>query len=311
MNSFVSREEAIIIWDAPSQTQHFIRRATINTTARQVGFLVPTPSEPELAEVPTSVFDELLHYAKPKATITPTAPLLMSCTLSASRDTRRVEVLQRTQVAGYEAVVLRASRSDSLAGWMKDNGFPEGKGLAEWLSPYVEKGWFVTAFKVTEATGTGALATALVRMSVKTESPYFPYREPERDGRPSAPLRLFLIANSAMAGEFRGDDGAVPWNSFLLFRDHLKLDAVPTLTDALPTGLQGDWHLTAYTTKFWADRSPESDLFFVPEDGPAYRSKREIPIPVDLSLIVLALAFGLRRFWKQRMAEDNASSASN
>src|SRR5437879_4070273 len=46
----IANETALIIWDAESETQHFIRRATFDTKAKDFGFLVPTPSKPELDE---------------------------------------------------------------------------------------------------------------------------------------------------------------------------------------------------------------------------------------------------------------------
>jgi hypothetical protein len=41
--------EAIILWDAPTGIEQFIRRASFETEAPGFGFIVPTPSVPELA----------------------------------------------------------------------------------------------------------------------------------------------------------------------------------------------------------------------------------------------------------------------
>jgi hypothetical protein len=49
----IADESAIIIWDEQSQTEHFIRRASFTTGAKDFGFLVPTPTLPSLAEAPT------------------------------------------------------------------------------------------------------------------------------------------------------------------------------------------------------------------------------------------------------------------
>ena len=53
----IIEESAVIVWDAPSQTEHFIRRATFRGKGRDFGFLVPVPSVPALAEVPDEVFE--------------------------------------------------------------------------------------------------------------------------------------------------------------------------------------------------------------------------------------------------------------
>ena len=46
----IAEESAVIIWDAESKIQHFIRRATFSTPTKDFGFLVPTPSQPKLEE---------------------------------------------------------------------------------------------------------------------------------------------------------------------------------------------------------------------------------------------------------------------
>ena len=56
----ITNESALIIWDAESKTEHFIRRAAFQSTSTDFGFLVPTPTQPELAEADDSVFDHNL-----------------------------------------------------------------------------------------------------------------------------------------------------------------------------------------------------------------------------------------------------------
>src|SRR5579862_9008472 len=62
----VMDEAAVIVWDAGSHTEHFIRRATFNTAARDLGFLVPTPTKPELASADDGVFRQLEERMKPE-----------------------------------------------------------------------------------------------------------------------------------------------------------------------------------------------------------------------------------------------------
>src|SRR5579862_6019086 len=55
----IADESAIIIWDEAARTQHFIRRASFQTAGEDFGFLVPTPTQPELAEASDASFKEL------------------------------------------------------------------------------------------------------------------------------------------------------------------------------------------------------------------------------------------------------------
>src|SRR4051794_16290236 len=62
----IADESAVVVWDAASKTQHFIRRATFRTKAADLGFLVPTPTQPALAEVGNGVFNYLEDVIRPK-----------------------------------------------------------------------------------------------------------------------------------------------------------------------------------------------------------------------------------------------------
>ncbi len=52
-------QTVIIIWDATNKTQHFIRKASFKSEADDFGFLIPSPSQPELAESDNSEFVNL------------------------------------------------------------------------------------------------------------------------------------------------------------------------------------------------------------------------------------------------------------
>ena len=58
----INEESALIVWDAEHKIEHFIRKATFQTTASHFGFLVPTPSRPELAEVKEALFTTLSQH---------------------------------------------------------------------------------------------------------------------------------------------------------------------------------------------------------------------------------------------------------
>src|ERR1051326_3386095 len=62
----IADESAIIVWDSATGTEHFIRRATFKSAAQDFGFLVPTPTKPELAEADDAAFKELARITAPK-----------------------------------------------------------------------------------------------------------------------------------------------------------------------------------------------------------------------------------------------------
>jgi Uncharacterized protein conserved in bacteria (DUF2330) len=236
-------ESAIIIWDAATKTQHFIRRATFSSSARDFGFLVPTPTKPELAEAGDEGFNALAGLTEPRI-VTQSAPSggggcgcgsVMSPMIagSAHKAEQTVDVLESKRVAGYDAVVLQADNAGELSKWLKDHGYESSPALTEWVEPYVKKGWKITAFKIARddaaapagtaktgpatarAPGEAQMSTSAVRMTFHTEHPFFPYREPP--GAPPATsgpnperlLRVYFVA----AGRVKGTlgEGGKPW----------------------------------------------------------------------------------------------------
>ncbi len=62
----IDAEEALIVWDAAQQTEHFIRRANFAQARGSFGFVVPTPTRPALAEAEDGVFARLARlYLRP------------------------------------------------------------------------------------------------------------------------------------------------------------------------------------------------------------------------------------------------------
>jgi len=125
-----------------------------------------------------------------------------------------VQVLHRQTVGGLDAAVLAADDAEALRLWLEKNGYNARPELSGWLAPYLANRWKITAFKIAQDPKTGeAVKTSPVRMSFRTEKPFFPYREPEapkdsavNTGRPRL-LRVFFVGDQRVQGMV----GASPW----------------------------------------------------------------------------------------------------
>ena len=102
----------VILWDAATQTEHFIRRASFKSEAEDFGFLVPTPTQPALNESGTDALciprqaDRAGNRSKRRA---PAAGWDVSCPCqwqTAVASLPDVVVLEDKMVAGFHAVVL-------------------------------------------------------------------------------------------------------------------------------------------------------------------------------------------------------------
>jgi hypothetical protein len=148
-----------------------------------------------------------------------------------------VDVLEQKRIGDYDATVLRFRKGDGdtpergaaeLEKWLITHGYETPPAVKEWLTRYVKDEWCITAFKIAIPTpknakdGTNAtpnphaprndLRAEPIRMSFKTEKPFYPYREPatEPTARPEPRLlRVFFAAAARYEGKL--GDGTKPW----------------------------------------------------------------------------------------------------
>lgn len=201
----ISEESALIVWDAANKTEHFIRRAQFDTKARDFGFLVPTPTRPSLSEVDDAVFAQLLELTRPPARyVSPeqlAAEKAAASKAAGEKSAPVVTVLETKVVAGFDAAVIASNDAHALNAWLKSNAYASSPELTEWLKPYLARRWIITAFKVSnDGSGAGRAATSAVRMSFKTDRPFFPYREPAVRNAASRVLEVYFLSGERVEG---------------------------------------------------------------------------------------------------------------
>lgn len=215
-------QTVLIIWDAAAKTQHFIRQASFKSAADDFGFLVPTPSQPELAESGNEAFPFLGKLTEPEVQKVPRPSGGMGCGCSKSAAPgaaalKDVRVLDEKLVAGFRAVVLEATSADALVRWLKEHGYAFSPAVEAWARPYVAGGWKITALRVAkdkDGPPTETVAASSLRLSFQTDRPLFPYREPDYQGQTAALgashrlLRIYFIADARYQGELTRE---VPW----------------------------------------------------------------------------------------------------
>lgn len=310
----VAEESAVIVWEPETKTQHFIRRATFRGEAGDFGFLVPTPSRPELAGVDDEVFSRLQHKTMRQTEHRTVrridwTPLLLRPFIphdkgeTAGSARAPVEVLATQKVAGYEAAILDATDAGALDTWLAANGYDTSPDLAEWLKAYIDRRWIVTAFKIDK--GAGAMArTEAVRMSFTTERPFFPYREPasQREGA-SAPrvLAIWFIGPERVTGRIGGQ---TPWPGQLFWSDRIGDTAAGGVTlapRARLTAFQDHSSPRPGTDDLYFERDPDQQTVLPPPN--VETEYRTTWVPLDAMLAPLALG----GWWWRRMKKRAAS----
>lgn len=354
----ITREEAIIIWDERQKIEHFIRRAQFQGSAQELGFLVPTPSRPELGEVPDRAFAPWLQAVQPqiqtRIELVPTliqAILLPQFTASekqALNALARVELGPEQDLGSYTAQILRSAEPQALQDWLKAHGYESDQALLDWLRPYAQSGWFVTAFRVKPSAKEAAdsslesasaaaeinanaelqeLELPAVRLSFKTETPFYPYTEPQRERASGAPrmLRLYTLASAPKVGIYGSEaesDRAQPLGFDGLHGvqgRRMNLHTAPTpqaqklLESVLPDSqLKVDgWWLSAWSDFSQTRPGPQdvvAELFIqsTSEDHffrPTRTRKKVWFFPFDIALLLGWLIWRIRRY-KRRKAQS-------
>lgn len=273
----IADETALIIWDAASKTEHFIRRASFATDAGDFGFLVPTPTKPTLEEADEAVFSSLTKLTEPRVITKPRPSSGVGCGCGASAvkgvkstPPPSVRVLEEKRVAGHDAVVLEADNADALSKWLKEHGYEFSPALTEWVNPYVTAGWKITAFRIaTDLGDKKRIGTSALRMTFKTERPFFPYHEPteapdvKRTARDFRVLRVFFVGSERVKGTLgeKGEDwseGVVAWSNKLDAGQREKLLQLVKLPAETPPE---SWWLTEFEDLSWP-RPGTADVYF-------------------------------------------------
>ena len=252
----VAGEEVLIAWDAASHTEHFVRHLSFRDASHDFGFLVPTPTRPELAEANDSIFTslfDLYHRVMRSHAIPTNADGMRTAEASAVMP---VQVLEHRQVAGLDATVLSATDSQALAAWLNAHHYPSSPTLAQYLEPYVRQHWTVTAFRFDPGAGNTAFGTRALRMTFHADHPFFPYAEPT--DAPTVPGRVFRI--SVISNErVEGREGSHVWTARTAFAGRPSFSS---LVSSLPAGaLTGATWLTTFQED--NSRRGRDDLFFI------------------------------------------------
>jgi hypothetical protein len=301
----ITKEEALIIWDG--KTQHFIRRGAFKSDADNFGFIVPSPTLPKLEEVDDSILFKL--YQKTKAKYTrkdrwrPNLIPLLAYTFLYAGDSapEKSIVVDLVKVAGMDAAVLKAENGDVLGNWLMQNNYPFSPELKEWAQHYIEKGWYLTAFKIDKGSEkTPVVESKLVHMQFESKRPFFPYKEPKSTKSSlegSRTLRIYMISEQPPTPKI--GDGSTVWKGKVvyakegdfgsLFKDSSLQKLIPK--NAWLSEIEDSSNPRPGTDELWLDANSAPET--IERQPIVVERKRSIPVPLDVVLIIVGIGFWL------------------
>jgi hypothetical protein len=307
-------QTVILLWDPATKTEHFIRKASFKSDAADFGFLIPSPTKPELAESGNEAFPTLEKLTEPEVITRslPTGGGGCGCAdkkaAPAAAAKAQVNVLEQKLVAGFDAAVLEATSAQALTDWLKEHGYAYSPEIAAWAKPYVEQGWKVTALKVAkQADGKTdkVVAAAALRLSFKTDRPLFPYREPDPTAAAKALgvnnrlLRIYFLTDARYRGELTRES---PWTGKVAWAGKLSPESRAQVLEQLrlpATTVPAEWWLTEFEDP-WPYRAAPADVYFArdPDQGEVKRPPivEYVAAPARPDVGVFAFAAALALF---------------
>jgi hypothetical protein len=212
----LSYERALIVYDQEKRREHFVREVVFRDAQEPFGFVVPTPSRPEVAGM-KSPFDALEQAFPFDDTLGLVAG---SRGGGVPRAAGAVRVLEQKRVGSFTSFVLAADDGGALAKWLDQNGLVTTKETEPWLARYVRLGFFFVAMRYEPPRATPGTTprtgAETVRLSFDTPVAYYPYFEPDAPSgaAPVASRMLELWYASQRRGvpvSARNAGGTVTW----------------------------------------------------------------------------------------------------
>lgn len=296
----VANEQALIVWNPAAKTEYFTRQAEFGGDGKPFGFLVPTPTKPELTESPSYLFDGLRLAIAPRIKyrertgiifgwLDDPTPHVSSAAGTTGGPSGGIDVIGEEHVGGFDAVSLRADDPAALSAWLGTNGFKRSKALEEWLKGYVERKWVITAFKIEDGKHLKPVC-----MEFKTDKPFYPYKEPASKANPKGRLlRVYFLSDQRYEGTLAGKPWAVPTS----FSDEVGPGAMYLLEkERKLVGPARQWRLTSFEDGS-NPRNGIEDVYYRPASTQAvirplpvvhYRDRRTF-IPVTLWILPLGI----------------------
>jgi hypothetical protein len=205
-------QRAIIFHEENTET--LILTSGFQGNAKDLVWLVPTPTKPEVTKANEQIFTNIAKLATPQRTYAYSYGGMLEASKGAV--TAGVVVIESKQVDYYDVNVLLATSSQDLVKWFNENNYYYPEQYSYVLNYYIEKGWYFTAIKVSpESQGATEVMQALkeghptpIKMVFLSEKIVFPLKISSVDLKPEI---KYGPAQDELVGATRQDKYGDTW----------------------------------------------------------------------------------------------------
>ena len=145
-------QKAVIFYENGLET--LILSASFRGDAKDFGWVIPTPSRPEVSKSSDELFTALDELTRVEEDYL--RPLSFDEAYQVGLKSANVYIVETKKIEYYDITVLTADNPDALADWLDENNYQFPTGASYILDSYVDNGWYFTAIKIdTEAISSG------------------------------------------------------------------------------------------------------------------------------------------------------------
>jgi hypothetical protein len=199
----IAVEQVLLVHDAETRTEHFIREIAFDRVDRPFGFVIPTPSKPGVFAVDAPSW-AALERAYPMETLDRGAGVGFGGGRGRLGGAG-VRLLEAKPLGSFAAYVLQATDAQAMKGWLDRNQFVTTKSSEAWLDHYVKSRFYFVALRFDPGLHRAKVArehtrdnAQTLRITFETPVPFYPYHEPDRDDlAPQRALVLWLVTKGA------------------------------------------------------------------------------------------------------------------
>jgi len=211
-------QKAFITWDPDEDVVSWTVQPKFEGNAVDFGMVIPTPTQPKLAEMPRDFFKELAVFTilKPMDLDRYKQRMLAGRFRGGGgggglydlRDDPKVRVLESGVVGSLDYKIMEAEKADDLYAWLKDNKYAFSGDTAT-LDHYIQKKWFFTVMKIDpkqmkkNGDGTYAGEVTPTQFRFASKEPVYPVRITQISVKTSTEALFYILTKVKM--DLRGD----------------------------------------------------------------------------------------------------------
>ena len=139
------QQRAVIFHE--DNTETMILTSSFQGNAKDLVWIVPTPSKPEVTKSSDKVFTNVAKLARAQYNQGLEFGYVMNAAKGMVEDSG-VIVLESKQVDYYDVKVLLATNTQDLVKWFNEHNYSYPEAYSYVLQSYIDKGWYFTAIRV-------------------------------------------------------------------------------------------------------------------------------------------------------------------